>query len=185
MTTELVGNALCLDFTNTVNRRPDPDRDDLTTVRAAVAWARAVGLPVPNRVRHGSGELDRLRWLRERVHDVFAAVADGADPPAEPLRDVADIYATRLHHAVWRRTGNAMTPEQPQMRRLLDVAWPVAASAVDLLQTGPLDRVGRCPGCGWLFLDVTRNGRRRWCSMATCGSREKTARFHARHSAAR
>jgi predicted RNA-binding Zn ribbon-like protein len=31
------------------------------------------------------------------------------------------------------------------------------------------------PDCGWLFLD--RGGRRRWCTMATCGNREKARRF--------
>ena len=43
-----------------------------------------------------------------------------------------------------------------------------------------LARVGRCPGrhCGWLFYD--RSGRRRWCSMASCGSREKMRRLYAR-----
>ena len=43
-----------------------------------------------------------------------------------------------------------------------------------------LARVHRCPGpaCGWLFLDTS--GRRRWCSMSTCGSRVKMRRLYAR-----
>ncbi|MGH8826162.1 MAG: CGNR zinc finger domain-containing protein [Jiangellaceae bacterium] len=52
---------------------------------------------------------------------------------------------------------------------------------MQLLTTGPLDRIGRCPGCGCLFLDTSRNGRRRWCSMSTCGSRTKSARYYATH----
>jgi predicted RNA-binding Zn ribbon-like protein len=52
----------------------------------------------------------------------------------------------------------------------------VLASAVDLLTHGPLDRVGSCPRCGWLFVDTSKNGRRRWCSMAVCGNREKVRR---------
>jgi predicted RNA-binding Zn ribbon-like protein len=56
----------------------------------------------------------------------------------------------------------------------------VAVSAFDLLTRGPLDRVGECPGCGWLFLDTSRNARRTWCSMETCGSRFKARRYYER-----
>jgi predicted RNA-binding Zn ribbon-like protein len=58
--------------------------------------------------------------------------------------------------------------------------WPVARSAGDLLLSGDFARIGECPSCGWLFLDISRNGTRRWCSMATCGSRDKMARYHRR-----
>jgi predicted RNA-binding Zn ribbon-like protein len=39
-----------------------------------------------------------------------------------------------------------------------------------------------CDGetCYWLFYDVSRTGRRRWCDMATCGNRAKAARHRAR-----
>jgi predicted RNA-binding Zn ribbon-like protein len=57
----------------------------------------------------------------------------------------------------------------------------VAADAVALLaDPAVLARLKRCPGrdCGWLFLDAS--GRRRWCSMDSCGSREKMRRLYAR-----
>jgi len=47
--------------------------------------------------------------------------------------------------------------------------------------TGPrLDRVRRCanPECGWLFLDDSRAGKRRWCSMSACGNRAKARRHY-------
>jgi predicted RNA-binding Zn ribbon-like protein len=46
---------------------------------------------------------------------------------------------------------------------------------------GPrLDRVRRCanPECGWLFLDDSRAGKRRWCSMSSCGNRAKARRHY-------
>jgi predicted RNA-binding Zn ribbon-like protein len=51
--------------------------------------------------------------------------------------------------------------------------WAVARSAAELLASADLDRVRRCPGegCGWLFLDTTRNRSRRWCETAGCGNR--------------
>ncbi|MER9651090.1 CGNR zinc finger domain-containing protein [Mesorhizobium sp. M0199] len=33
-----------------------------------------------------------------------------------------------------------------------------------------------CPRCGWLFVDISRGGKRRWCNMRVCGNREKVAR---------
>ena len=55
---------------------------------------------------------------------------------------------------------------------------PIVESAADALILGELDRVRRCadPRCGRVFQDETKNGRRRWCDMATCGNRAKAAR---------
>ncbi len=53
------------------------------------------------------------------------------------------------------------------------VAW-----AATTLLTGPdAQRVSACPGagCGWVFADP--RGRRRWCSMAWCGNRNKARRY--------
>jgi predicted RNA-binding Zn ribbon-like protein len=66
------------------------------------------------------------------------------------------------------------------------VRFAVAADAVALLaDPARIARLHRCPGrdCGWIFLDIS--GRRRWCSMATCGSREKMRRMYERKRAER
>ena len=65
------------------------------------------------------------------------------------------------------------------------LAWlhaPLAFSALELLTSERRVRVKTCPGarCGWLFLDESPTGRRRWCSMASCGNREKAQRFRRR-----
>jgi predicted RNA-binding Zn ribbon-like protein len=67
------------------------------------------------------------------------------------------------------------------------VLWPVARSAAELLTSGQLDRVRECEGlsgCGWLFLDTSKNGRRRWCDMRVCGNRAKARRHRQRELAA-
>ena len=55
---------------------------------------------------------------------------------------------------------------------------PIVESAADALILAELERVRRCadPRCGRVFQDETKNGRRRWCDMATCGNRAKAAR---------
>ena len=55
---------------------------------------------------------------------------------------------------------------------------PIVESAADALILAELARVRRCadPRCRRVFQDETKNGRRRWCDMATCGNRAKAAR---------
>jgi predicted RNA-binding Zn ribbon-like protein len=61
--------------------------------------------------------------------------------------------------------------------------WPVARSAAELLTSERAGRVRECASetCSWLFLDGSRNGRRKWCDMASCGNRAKARRYYARH----
>jgi len=65
----------------------------------------------------------------------------------------------------------------------------VAQDAVDLLCGVDLERLGRCPveegGCGWLFLDYSRNRSRRWCTMEDCGSVAKARRLTERRRTTR
>ena len=55
---------------------------------------------------------------------------------------------------------------------------PIVESAADALILGELPRVRRCADgrCARVFYDGTKNGRRRWCDMSTCGNRAKAAR---------
>ena len=58
------------------------------------------------------------------------------------------------------------------------VAWPVIWSAAELLRSVEVGHVRICDGddCGWMYVDRSRNGLRRWCQMRTCGTREKSRR---------
>jgi predicted RNA-binding Zn ribbon-like protein len=60
----------------------------------------------------------------------------------------------------------------------------LAHAAVDLVRGLDVRQLKACPldegGCGWLFLDRSRNGSRRWCSMDDCGARAKARRLTAR-----
>jgi len=57
---------------------------------------------------------------------------------------------------------------------MADNQWPAV----------PLGRGFRCANtssCGWLFLDTSRNQRRRWCAMETCGTAVKMKRYRRSH----
>jgi predicted RNA-binding Zn ribbon-like protein len=175
---ELVGNAVCLDFVNTVNKRPDPDRDELADPDGLTTWAAAVGLEphVPSEQDAAAGEAVELR---EAIYRTFAGIVADADPATVDIAVIMRWYGQAVTHALVRRHGTRCVLGWPSPSAHREILRVVAASAVRLLIDGPLDRIGECPSCGWLFVDTSRNGRRRWCSMATCGSRSKANRYFA------
>lgn len=126
--------------------------------------------------------LSAARELRESMYRVFAAVARMEEPVRRDLDALADGYAEAASRGRLQREHDVYTLATPGPRTFATLLGEVSASAVDLLTRGPLDRIGECPSCRWLFLDTSRNGRRRWCSMATCGSRDKARRYYATHA---
>jgi predicted RNA-binding Zn ribbon-like protein len=83
------------------------------------------------------------------------------------------------------RGASIFAPMEPSFRSFVPVGdafaglvIPVVESAADALILGELSRVRRCadPRCQRVFFDNTKNGRRRWCDMSTCGNRAKAAR---------
>ena len=63
---------------------------------------------------------------------------------------------------------------------LESVLWAVTRAAVDLLLSEELEHLRICDSdaCAWLFLDRTKNHRRRWCDMKICGNRVKAKRHY-------
>jgi predicted RNA-binding Zn ribbon-like protein len=78
-------------------------------------------------------------------------------------------------HYQWRFSGEADSLDDP--------LWRIVWAAADLLTADQLAQVKICEGdeCGWVFLDISRNQARRWCSMADCGNRAKANRYYKRH----
>ena len=68
----------------------------------------------------------------------------------------------------WRDAGD----------RLDSILWPVMRAAAELVVSEDAARIRECGGedCGWMYVDRSRNGLRRWCQMETCGNREKQRR---------
>ena len=62
----------------------------------------------------------------------------------------------------------------------IDAFAPVIMDAADVVTAADHERLRHCPACDWLFVDQTRNGQRRWCDMADCGSRDKARRYYQR-----
>ncbi len=167
---KLVAGRLALDFLNTADWSEDgavvrefiSGADD---VRAWMAKAVPERVPVPE-------DIGALHTLRAALRALLTG-GDGTEAISLINRLLHDMPAETLRIEGGQvLSGSATT--LPQF---------VAASALAIL-TDPreVERVKCCPGdaCGWLFLDETRNARRRWCMMETCGNRAKARRNYAR-----
>lgn len=191
----LLGDWLCLDFVNTVDDRTgDNAVDTLTGYADLVRWGwhawvlteaeRDQLLAVAEeRPADAAATFAEAIELREATYRVFAAIVGEETPAASDLAAIQAAHLTALGHARLVQEDQRFAwvwDDEPMLDRML---WPIAMSAVELLTSDRLDRVKQCPGCndcGWLFLDVSKNGTRRWCSMEGCGSRAKMRRQYAR-----
>lgn len=143
-------------------------------------WGQRLGVVGARAPRADEGELAAAHGLRGALHATFAAIANGAAPRPAELGVVTATHAEAVAAARLVRRGGAWALDWPagDARR---VRFAVAVDAIALLgDPKRLARVRLCPGrnCGWLFLDAS--GRRRWCSMSACGSREKMRRMYER-----
>ena len=195
---ELVAGQVALDFVNTVDWRLDPSRrrELLTSFDELLTWARLAGLLDAAEVRAlraaaqrdaagAERSLRRARRLREALFRLFEAARHGAGPAPRDLR----LFNAYLHSALRKRRLEARGGAAwnwSWTRRTDDafdsVLWPIALAAADLLTSPGRRQIGECAGegCGWLFLDTSRSGRRRWCTMEGCGNRAKARRFYER-----
>lgn len=192
---DLVGGDPALDLVNTVTARDTQPRDWLDDYPALLRWARKAAL-VPaaeldalerlaaeSAARSGAA-LARCKQLREALCAALYALAAGEEPaPAQlEILDQARLAASRAARLVSR--GGRLRTQWSAERSGLDlIAHVVTAYAVELLKDARLDRLRVCDGhdCGWVFVDTSKSGRRRWCDMATCGNVAKAKRFQQRH----
>lgn len=133
-------------------------------------------------------ELQRLVALREAVFDLVAARSRGYEVPAAVLDAIMDPWKDAAYRAILGTSSEQYdviwTAEKSGVALLRHrVAW----QAMDLVTGDDLRRAHLCAGddCGWVFLDRSKAGRRRWCDMATCGNVAKARRHYERQRGGR
>jgi predicted RNA-binding Zn ribbon-like protein len=184
---QFIAGNLALDFVNTVGERAGDRREYLSNATEFNRWARTAGLLRGGaRVRPTREYLERVRTVREELHRLFESLAFGAPVSARSIASlnarIASIAPKRQlkcenNTVAWVWNSSANDPDR--------VLGPVLMSAAELLESGLFRRVRQCEGdrCGWLFLDRSPAGHRRWCSMADCGNRAKARRYYRDHVA--
>jgi predicted RNA-binding Zn ribbon-like protein len=193
---QLVARALCLDFANTVawhaSARP---QERLATYDDLLAWCRRVGVLDPDRAvglahearrrpRAARAALGRARHLREVIYRIVVDVVRGSPPETADLAAFNRVLSTSRRRSRVVSARGALAWTWVLDDRALDaMLWPIAESAAELPTSEGRRRIGRCAddrGCGWLFLDTSRNRSRRWCAMGDCGNRAKARRHYQR-----
>lgn len=194
-TLKLLGGRLSLDFANTADwHATDQPIEFLTSYAELVAWSQHVDILTETEAqrllegaaRHpaeASVVLTRTLALREAVYGLFSAIAHGLAPQAGDLSIFNAELSAALVHSRLVPAAEGFAWDWPCVEHALDqMLWPVVHDAADLLTSEGLNRVGQCidDRCGWLFLDLSRNRSRRWCSMKDCGNRAKARRHYRR-----
>ena len=192
---ELVGGRPVVDFVNTLSDRAlAHPLERLASYDDLALWcvreelidqteqARLQRLAAAH-PRRAAAALAEARKLRELLFLLFDASADGRVPPPEAR---TELNQWLLEAATHRR----LEPADGGLRWLwfrgdddLDwMLWPLAWSAAELLGSDALGRLKECAqeDCRWLFLDLSKNRSRRWCSMEQCGNRAKAKRHYER-----
>jgi predicted RNA-binding Zn ribbon-like protein len=196
---DLSGEALCLNFINTLGSRKDAmPREYLHSYADLLEWGVQAGSITPAHAEvlqaaaaqhpdEAARALAHTREIREALYHIFLPVAHHEAVPAERVAQLNVPLAHALAHAQLVVHDGAYQWDWREDETALDaVLWAVLRDAADLLTMPERLRYVRECGkdtCGWLFLDTTKNHSRRWCDMKTCGNVMKVRRHRHRHSA--
>jgi predicted RNA-binding Zn ribbon-like protein len=193
-----IGGALALDFANsTTGRGTDHFVEHLFDYEDLLRWSvfnelltpeAAVALQARVPADEQASAFTVAMRARALLNGTFDALAHGR--PAEPrdLDALADLAREAWRAAVLRPASQAYAWlfEPPDVRPD-GLLGPILRSAVEVLTQRDLSRLKMCPGehCGWVFLDLTKNGGRVWCEMEVCGTRAKLRKRAAQRRATR
>jgi predicted RNA-binding Zn ribbon-like protein len=171
----LADPELAVDFVGTQRRRGDALASELPDNHEATVWLREHIGPIDARRR------DELMNLRQVLRDVFTAVVDEIEPPAESLEVLNELSAQAPVTLSARHTDEGFEVERTSPFGSADLLLAdIARSALALLAESSRARLRLCraPGCTLFFL--TDRAHKRWCSPS-CGNRARAARHYARH----
>ncbi|MEU4602717.1 ABATE domain-containing protein [Kribbella sp. NPDC023972] len=165
-----VGGRPSVNFTATLGKRLQDPFERIPGPAELARWFREAGLSdelldVTPRTHKQAVE------LREALYRLFTRTAvDQVDV------DLVNRWSTRPLAGPSLTRDLALARPRTDVNGLLTL---LARDAVELV-TGPLrDRIHTCSAedCSLLFVDESRAGRRRWCSMNTCGARAKMSHY--------
>jgi len=186
-----VGNHLALDFLNTRPVLAGGPTELLPDVEALVRWLVASGL-----LTRGNGRTLARKWrdspqaaaflrdlikFRERLRVIVVRREAGLSVSEAFIGELNSLLKQHPSVIALQRQGRnlgleaAFEPEKPN-----DLWAPITNAVADLLSDVPPGRVRKCEACIVHFLDTSKKGSRRWCSMNICGNKIKVAAYQQR-----
>lgn len=187
---------LSLDFANTKNWHASAHPvEELKNYSDLLDWGQQAGLltselatTLKNSSDGQSKESDRSYefaiQVREAIYRIFSHHYDGLPVPESDLALLNTVLRQAMDHMHLAPQGSDIRWQwMPGIDGANLIVWNVARAAAELLTSDKSARVRECEddrGCGYLFVDTTKNHSRRWCSMESCGNRAKARRHYSR-----
>lgn len=188
----LIAGHVALDFVNTAEDRGGPeDGDSLLAPADLRTWGERCGLISRSAVSRNDerAELRDARDARELLFRIFLARIAGEPPSRDDLSSLTELGIDAFGAARLELSEDGGIAWIWDPTDLATIRHVVVTRAIELLGDEPAPRLKQCSGehCDWLFLDTTKRGNRRWCSMSECGQEAKNRRRRSvrRASAAR
>lgn len=190
----VLGEQLCLDFINAVGWHPNESMcvEHLTSYSVFIQWCQKTEIINTEQAsffleesRKRSVEADkvikRVIELRKSVFRILLAVI-AKDTPNEQDIDLLNSEIARvLPFSKLQYTDNQFIWKRAKETKNLDWMLSIIVNdIIELLTSNKLERLKVCDDdhCGWIFLDMSKNKSRRWCSMQDCGNRAKARRHY-------
>ncbi|WDV46384.1 CGNR zinc finger domain-containing protein [Clostridiaceae bacterium M8S5] len=188
----ILGERLCLDFVNTIENHLNESMyiERFTSYNNFVKWCTRVNIldiDVANHLTKKGNEnniessnvLKRAIVLREALFKIFLAVISNNTPKQSDIEVLNSEINKTMAFSQLKYKNNTFVWEKNHTNDLDCMFSFIVKDAVSLLTSDKLDRLKLCDDacCGWLFLDMSKNKSRKWCSMKYCGNRAK-ARKH-------
>lgn len=193
-TIRLDGGMLCLDYINTVNDRfIDNAVDYLNTPIDLIDWA--LRLEIIDEDHHNIliqreekektkaiSFFEEAKSLRELLYHIFSRISRAGEIVEEDISEFNKWVSHFFSKVQLKKShDNYIQVWDFGDEDFHCILAPIVMDAYNLLLDNAYERIKECPKCGWLFHDNSKNGRRKWCSMQTCGSTTKALEWYHRH----
>ena len=183
---QFIGGSLALDFVNTVGNRLGARRDYFESAEDVRRWTRLADLDAGGpSFRSTAKQLQGIRSIREKLYSVFRSLLSRRRVSMSHIRflnfTLNNIQQTRQLRL---RKGKVHWEWRTSPHDQICILGPVLLDAAEVLVSGTFTKLRQCSDetCGWLFLDSSQVGKRRWCSMRDCGNRAKASRHYLKNS---
>jgi len=164
-------------FVNTVDLQDGPEElDDPNTLKA---WLVAKGLLDGSQSVEAS-DLKHAVALREAIRAVIGANSGSRVYPV----DIATLNEAAAASGLRMRFGADGKPRlEPEATGVVGAMGRIVATMYAAMEDETWQRLKLCtsPSCRWAYYDRSKNQSSRWCTMASCGNREKARRFRSEH----
>ena len=185
-------SALCCNFVNTVYAWRGVNLNEyLKTYDDFIAWCRKLDVCDPSYLdelseqaklhpQKATNALHEIKKVRQLLYNFISAIAAGEQETYKALlNELNPLLMKSLNKQQIVFKNEAFQPEFQLDATALDSPLHVVLKSLyDVLIQADLSRIKECPKCGWVFLDETKNGRRRWCSPTECGTQDKMLRYN-------